>query len=120
MKIAWSMWQTYGEQVECLECGKGLYFAPMHCAHVLPKAGWEKLRTHPLNMIPLCEKDHRRFDGGDFKKMLMYESVSDLQTKLKLHYDTEQFNFGKREVDDFRLGDYAYCHRLVSLYLSRG
>jgi len=117
MQIAWQYWLTY-DSVSCLECGLGLHFSPMYCAHVLPKATWRKMKNHPLNMIPLCEKDHRRFDSGDFKNMLMFESVSKLKTKLKQSYDSRTFYFSMEELRRLKRGVLCPLHRVVHLHLS--
>lgn len=81
----------------CEECNERLYiFAPWAAkafvAHVLPKAIFESVNTHPLNKIYLCLICHTNFDTwGEEKvvKMKIFPEAFDIMMQLlkHLHHD---------------------------------
>lgn len=45
-------------------------------AHILPKAGFKEVATHPLNRMFLCETCHSRYDGHRIEKIPVVVSLA--------------------------------------------
>lgn len=74
MRLAWAEWEKEG-YVSCLETGKQLRFAPIHCAHIISKGARGDMRLDIENMMPLSAEAHIQYDQGNKTEMMIWPWV---------------------------------------------
>lgn len=80
----WDEWERVFGFVDCIECGLELDFSPAHCAHVLSKQAYPKLRR--FEMVPMCLTHHTQYDQGEAASMCSYRWLRQKRDKLIREY----------------------------------